>query len=239
MNRRRFLSITAVGVAGVGASRRAASASGLTLGDIKGAGKLRIGVEAAYVPFTFRKEGQIVGYDVDFAEVFCKTLGVKPEFIDTAWAGVIPSLYAKKFDIVMSAMTYTAERIQRVAFTIPYGEASQALLVRAGDAGSIQKLDDLSKKAVGIKLGSPGEILAKKQSDDLALVLRDAPGKYAMVKGLGADNWCGIACRKEDTEVVEFLNEQIRKLRADETLGKLQEKWFGFRMNLADKVPAL
>ena len=73
----------------------------------------------------------------------------------------------------------------------------------------------------------------------LAMVLRDAPGKYAMVKGLGADNWCGIACRKEDTEVVEFLNEQIRKLRADDTLGKLQEKWFGFRMNLADKVPAL
>ncbi len=178
----------------------------------------------------------------------------------------------------MSAMTYTAERIQRVAFTIPYGEASQALLVRAGDASSITKLDDLAKKVVGIKLGSPGEILAKKQSDEvkartgngfaevkvfndhpsayialaqgkvdavyntvptLAMVLRDAHGKYAMVKGLGADNWCGIACRKEDTEVVEFLNEQIRKLRADDTLGKLQEKWFGFRMNLADKVPAL
>jgi len=278
MHRRRFLSITAVGLAGVCGRPRMATASGLTLGDIKGSGKLRIGVEAAYVPFTFRKDGQIVGYDVDFAEIFCKSLGVKPDFIDTAWAGVIPSLYAKKFDVIMSAMTYTAERIQRVAFTIPYGEASQALLVRAGDASSITKLDNLAKKVVGIKLGSPGEILAKKQSDEvkartgngfaevkvfndhpsayialaqgkvdavyntvptLAMVLRDAPGKYAMVKGLGADNWCGIACRKEDTEVVEFLNEQIRKLRADDTLGKLQEKWFGFRMNLADKVPAL
>jgi len=278
MHRRRFLSSTAVGVAALCGRPRTARASGLTLGDIKGSGKLRIGVEAAYVPFTYRKDGQIVGYDVDLAEIFCKTLGVKPELIDTAWAGVIPSLYAKKFDIIMSAMTYTAERIQRVAFTIPYGEASQALLVRAGDAGSITRLDDLTRKVVGIKRGSPGEILARKQSDEvkartgagfaevkvfndhpsayialaqgkvdavyntvptLAMVLRDAPGKYAMVKGLGADNWCGIACRKEDTEVVEFLNEQIRKLRADDTLGKLQEKWFGFRMNLADKVPAL
>ena len=84
MHRRRFLSITAVGLAGVCGRPRMATASGLTLGDIKGSGKLRIGVEAAYVPFTFRKDGQIVGYDVDFAEIFCKSLGVKPDFIDTA-----------------------------------------------------------------------------------------------------------------------------------------------------------
>jgi len=36
-----------------------------------------------------------------------------------------------------------------------------------------------------------------------------------------------------------YERDLIRKLRADDTLGKLQEKWFGFRMNLADKVPAL
>jgi len=84
MHRRRFLSISAAGVVGLCGGPRTVNASGLTLGDIKGSGKLRIGVEAAYVPFTFRKDGQIVGYDVDFAEIFCKTLGVKPDFIDTA-----------------------------------------------------------------------------------------------------------------------------------------------------------
>src|SRR5712691_3489832 len=155
MNRRRFLSITAVGVAGVGVSRRAASASGLTLGDIKGAGKLRIGVEAAYVPFTFRKEGQIVGYDVDFAEVFCKALGVKPEIIDTAWTGVIPSLYAKKFDMIMTSLSYTAERMQRVGYSIPYAEASMAMLIRASDAGTLKSTDDLVGKVVATKLGTP------------------------------------------------------------------------------------
>jgi polar amino acid transport system substrate-binding protein len=256
----------------------AARAAGLSLADIKGSGKLRIGVEAAYVPFTFRKEGKIVGYDVDLADVFCENLGVKPDIVDTAWAGVIPSLYAKKFDMIMSAMTYTAERLQRVGFSIPYAEASQALLIRAADEGSIKGLNDLSKKIVGIKLGSPGEVLAKKQSEQvkaatgagfaeikiftehpaaylslaqskvdavyntvptLAMVLRDQPGKFAMLKGLGADNWAGIAFRKEDTELQQFIDGQIVKLKADGTLGKLQEKWFGFRMTLADKVPAL
>src|SRR5258706_4238387 len=163
--RRQFLELiglagTAAVLGGPGAARAAVS-----LADVKGSGKLRIGVEAAYVPFTFRKEGKIVGYDVDLADIFCESLGVKPDIVDTAWAGVIPSLYAKKFDMIMSAMTYTAERLQRVGFSIPYAEASQALLIRAADEGSIKGLNDLSKKVVGIKLGSPGEVLAKKQSE--------------------------------------------------------------------------
>jgi len=43
-----------------------------------------------------------------------------------------PSLYAKKFDLIMSSMSYTAERVKRVGFSIPYAEASQALLIRLG-----------------------------------------------------------------------------------------------------------
>src|SRR6266542_3553002 len=243
--RRQFLEL--IGLAGTAAALglpAVAGAAGLSLADVKGSGKLRIGVEA--------------------------------DIVDTAWAGVIPSLYAKKFDMIMSAMTYTAERLQRVGFSIPYAEASQALLIRAADEGSIKGLNDLSKKVVGIKLGSPGEVLAKKQSEQvkaatgagfaeikiftehpaaylslaqhkvdavyntvptLAMVLRDQPGKFAMLKGLGADNWAGIAFRKEDTELQQFIDGQIVKLKADGTLGKLQEKWFGFRMTLADKVP--
>ena len=191
---------------------------------------------------------------------------------------MIPSLYAKKFDIIMSAMTYTAERLQLVLFSIPYAEASQALLVRASDAATIKGIDDLAGKVVGIKLGSPGEVLVKKHDEQvktrkgkgfaevkvfndhpsaylslaqnkvdavyntiptLAIVLRDQPGKFAMVKGIGADNWAGIAVRKEDPEIVEFLDAELRKLRADDTLYRLQDKWFGFRMHLADAVPKL
>jgi polar amino acid transport system substrate-binding protein len=254
-----------------------AQAAGLTLAQIKASGELRIGCEAAYVPFTYRQDGKIDGYDVDLAELLCKSLGVKPNFIDTAWAGVIPSLYTKKFDVIMSSMSYTKERLERVAFSIPYAEASQALLVRAADVATIKSGTDLNNKIVAVKLGSPGQILQERINaglkssggagfkelrtfDDhpsayvalaqnrvdgvlntlatLAMVLKDAPGKYAIVKGLGSDNWAGIAARKEDTEVVAWLNTELDKLRADGTLFKLQEKWFGFRMNLADKVPS-
>jgi polar amino acid transport system substrate-binding protein len=279
--RRRILagaaSSTVLGSAPFFNSIAQAQAKGVTLDQIRSQGELRIGVEAAYVPFTFRRDGRIVGYDVELAEIFCKSLGVKANFIDTAWAGVIPSLYAKKFDIIMSAMSYTAERVKRVAFTIPYAEASQALLIRASDEQRIRGTEDLAGRVIGVKLGSPGQILqerlaekikaAKGQGykevrifDDhpaayialaqnrvdavfntvptLAMVLKDAPGKYSMVQGIGADNWAGIAARTEDTEIIRFIDSELARLKADDSLYKLQEKWFGFRMKLAEAIPS-
>jgi len=275
-NRRDFLKYSAAGAA-AGLFPSLAPAQSVTLASIKASGELKIGVEAAYVPFTYRQGGEIVGYDVELADIFCKSLGVKPNLIDTAWAGVIPSLYAKKFDIIMSGMSYSKERVQRVAFSIPYAEASQALLIRSGDVNAIKGVQELNGRIVAIKLGSPGQILQErinaslKQAggpgfkevrtfDDhpaayvalaqnrvdavlntiptLAMVLRDAPGRYAMVKGIGADNWAGIAVRKEDPEIVTFLNGELSRMKADGSIYRIQEKWFGFRMTLADQVPS-
>ncbi|MCX7227769.1 MAG: transporter substrate-binding domain-containing protein [Burkholderiales bacterium] len=267
----------AAAAAALGGLPRIAAAQAVTLAQIKASGELRIGCEAAYVPFTYRQDGKIVGYDVELAELFCKSLGVKANFIDTAWAGVIPSLYAKKFDVIMSSMSYTKERLERVAFTIPYAEASQALLVRASDVDKIKAPVDLNGRVLAVKLGSPGQVLQERMAaslkaaggagfkelrtfDDhpsayvalaqnrvdgvlntvptLAMVLKDAPGKYAIVKGMGADNWAGIAARKEDPEIVAFLNDELKKLKASGAIYALQEKWFGFRMTLADAVPS-
>lgn len=276
MKRRQFFGYAA-GASAALVLPRIAGAQALTLDQIKKAGELRIGCEAAYVPFTYRQDGKIVGYDVELADLFCKALGVKPNFIDTAWAGVIPSLYAKKFDIIMSAMSYTKERLERVAFSIPYAEASQAMLIRSADDTKIKAIGDMNGRTLAVKLGSPGQILQERIDKELkskggggfkevrvfddhpaayvalaqnrvdgvlntiptlAMVLKDAPGRYAMVKGVGTDNWAGIAARKEDPEIIKFIDVELARLKADGTLYKLQEKWFGFRMTLADRVPS-
>jgi polar amino acid transport system substrate-binding protein len=276
MNRRQFFGYAAAASAGI-ALPRIAIAQSVTLDQIKKAGELRIGCEAAYVPFTYRQDGKIVGYDVELADLICKALGVKPNFIDTAWAGVIPSLYAKKFDIIMSAMSYTKERLERVAFSIPYAEASQAMLIRSADGAKIKTVTDMNGRTLAVKLGSPGQILQERIDKELkskggggfkevrvfddhpaayvalaqnrvdgvlntiptlAMVLKDAPGRYAIVKGVGTDNWAGIAARKEDPEIIRFIDGELARLKADDRLYKLQEKWFGFRMTLTDKVPS-
>lgn len=257
------------------ASRGAFAAQ--TLDALKKAGEVKVGCEAAYVPFTYRDNaGKIIGFDVDFCTKMFEPIGVKPVFTDTQWSGVIPALYAGRFDMVPT-MSYTKERLERVLFSIPYADASQALLVRAADTDKIKTIDDMSGKVLGIKLGSPGETLKTKLEaqlksgrgagfkdvktyDDhpaaylalaqgsvdgvlntvptLAVVMRDRPGVYAMVQNVGGANWHGYAFRKEDTEIANFMNGRITAMKGNGELGALQDKWFGFRMNLSDKIPS-
>jgi polar amino acid transport system substrate-binding protein len=147
------------------ASRGACAAQ--TLDALKKVGEVKVGCEAAYVPFTYRDNaGKIIGFDVDFATKMFQPIGVKPTFIDTQWSGVIPALYAGRFDMVPT-MSYTKERLERVLFSIPYADASQALLVRAADKDKIKTIADMSGKVLGIKLGSPGETLKNKLETQL------------------------------------------------------------------------
>lgn len=253
-----------------------AQAGALTLEQIRRNGKLRIGCEATYPPFTYRDAGVITGYDVELATNMCQTLGVQAEFIDTQWSGVIPALYAGRFDIIMSSMSYTRARMERVAFTIPYAEAGQALLIRNRDEGRIRALADMGGRSLGVKLGSPGETLHPRLAErmraaggqafsgvrtydehpaaylalmqgtvdgvlntlpTLAFVVRSQPGRFSIVRGIGADNWAGIALRREDTEVLTWLNERLMAMRADGSLRALQMKWFGLEFNLPDAIP--
>lgn len=254
-----------------------ALAQSVTLDSIKKLGVLRVGCEASYVPFTYRdSSGSIIGFDVEIVNKYLEPLGVKANFIDTQWSGVIPALYASRFDMIPT-MSYTKERLERVRFSIPYADASQALLVRAADKDKIKTIADMSGKTLAVKLGSPGETLKNrldaelkknggtgfkdvKTYDDhpaaylalgqgsvdgvlntvptLAIVLRDKPGAFSIVYNVGQDNWHGYAFRKEDTELADFIDKRIGELKASGELFALQEKWFGFRMKLSDKIPS-
>lgn len=149
-----------------------------TMSDVKKRGTLMIGTEAAYVPYESFKDGQIVGYDPDILSVIASRLGVTPHFIDTAWAGIIPSLYAGKFDIIVSAMTMTKERAEKVLFSMPYADASNVILLRAGES-RIKTADDLSGKVVGVQLGSAAAGIIK--TFETKLKAKGLPG-YAGVK---------------------------------------------------------
>lgn len=151
MKRRTLL--TGVGSAGLLglASTRPAFAD--TLEEVKKRGVLVVGTEAAYVPYEFFKDGKIIGYDPDIIDVWAPKLGVKPQLVDTAWNGIIPALYANKFDVIISAMTITKERAEKVLFSMPYADASNVILLRANE-DKIKTADDLSGKIVGVQIGS-------------------------------------------------------------------------------------
>lgn len=130
------------------------------IAEIRARGRLVNGVEAQNPPFEYLENGQIVGYDVDLSRRFAQSLGVELELVDTAWAGVIPSLYTKKFDLIWSAMTITEPRKEAVTFSQPYASDQVEYIVKADDA-AITKPEDLEGKVLGTQLNSAAELQAK------------------------------------------------------------------------------
>jgi polar amino acid transport system substrate-binding protein len=150
MHRRTLLTAGSASLLGLATMRQARAD---TLDEVKKRGVLVVGTEAAYVPYEFFKDGKIIGYDPDIVDYIVGKLGVKAQLVDTAWNGIIPALYAKKFDVIVSAMTITKERAEKVLFSMPYADASNVILLRAGE-DRIKVAGDLSGKIVGVQLGS-------------------------------------------------------------------------------------
>ncbi len=161
-----------------GPRRPRAPARADTLDEVKKRGTLVVGMEAAYVPYEFFKDGKIIGYDPDIIDHFAPKLGVKAQLVDTAWNGIIPALYAKKFDVIISAMTITKERAEKVLFSMPYADASNVILLRANE-DRIKTADDLSGKIVGVQIGSAAAGIIK--TFEAKLKAAGKPG-YADVK---------------------------------------------------------
>ncbi|MFZ1325780.1 MAG: transporter substrate-binding domain-containing protein [Candidatus Contendobacter sp.] len=127
---------------------------------------LRVCLEPAYMPFEMTdKRGQIIGFDPDLAALMAKDLGAaKLELVSTAWDGIIPALITNKCDIIMSGMTITDERKQKVDFSDPYMLIGQTVLIRKELGDKVKSYKDLNKPEykVASKLGTTGEISAKK-----------------------------------------------------------------------------
>ena len=99
-----------------------------TLDAVLERGVLRVGFDAGYQPFEMtNKQGQYIGFDVDLAKMVAKEMGVKVEFVNTAWDGIIPSLIAGKFDAIIGSMSITPARQAQIDFTDPYSTSGQGV----------------------------------------------------------------------------------------------------------------
>jgi polar amino acid transport system substrate-binding protein len=144
-------------------------ASADALDDIKARGTLQVGVEAGGTGAILSAEpgGKIVGQDADLNALIADKLGVKLEMVETPWPGIIPALLSKRFDMIMSGMTATAARAEKVNFSTPYGDASLVAATLAGN-DALKSPDDLAGKTIGVLLGTNTVDFAKKFSAKMA-----------------------------------------------------------------------
>ncbi|RUW96981.1 transporter substrate-binding domain-containing protein, partial [Mesorhizobium sp. M8A.F.Ca.ET.059.01.1.1] len=120
--------------------------AGANLDEIKQAGVIKVGTEGTYAPFTYHDaSGALVGFDVEIAKAIADKLGVKAQFLEGKWDGLIAGLDVKRYDAVINEVGITDARKAKYDFSDPYIASKAALIVR-GDNTDIKTFADLKGK---------------------------------------------------------------------------------------------
>ncbi len=123
------------------------------LDRVKESGEITVATEARFAPFEYVNDGKIVGYGVDLMHYVLEheLPEVKVKQLDMPFQGILPGLYSKKFDFVVTSVTVNQKRFDKFAFTSPIAESTVALLKREND-GSIGSVNDINGKVIGYSL---------------------------------------------------------------------------------------
>ena len=165
--------------------------------------ELRIGTDATYEPFEYKSpDGKIIGFEIDLANAICAEMKRNCVFVESPWDGIIPSLMAKKFDMILSGMTVTDERRKTVSFSDKITDIPYRVIV---------------KHASGLD-GSPASLKGKKVGVQKATTEANFADKYYAKAG-------ATVMRYESTQD-SYLD--LAAGRVDALVGNLVEMKMGF-----------
>jgi len=120
---------------------------------------LRVGVSPTYAPVIFEIEGEIQGIEAELAQLAGDALGRRIVFERYEFPQLLDALERKEIDVVMSGLSITAERAERVLFTEPYMRVGQLAIIRADDVGRLGRIQQIRRQGVrvGYERGTTGE----------------------------------------------------------------------------------
>ena len=218
-------------------------------------GTLTVATEGTYRPFSYNDEsGALVGYDVEIIEAVADELGLDIAFQQTQWDAIFAGLDAGRFDLIANQVSINPEREARYLFSEAYTVSPSVVVVKEGD-DSIASFDDLAGKRTAQSLSSNFYTLAQDAGATVEAVEGWAQAVTLLEQGrvdatvndeltfLDYEKTNGptglkiaaetdparsaFALTKDKTALVEAIDGALATLRADGTLAKISEKYFG------------
>lgn len=224
---------------------------------INNKGKITVGTEGTYAPFTFHgKNNQLTGYDVEVTRAVANKLGVEVEFKETNWNSMLMGLKGGKFDMVANQVSLTTpERQATFDKSEPYSWSGPMMLARKDD-NRIKSLEDIKglraaqsitsnynemamkAQAINVPVDGMAQALLLVQQKRADVTLNDSLALLDFLKthtdsGLKSV-WqsdeklgSGFIVNKGNDEALAKINAAMVQLRQDGTLKKLGEQFFG------------
>ncbi len=245
-----------------GCSQEPAADDRLT--QIKERGTIIVAMEGTWSPWTYHDEtNKLVGYDVEVAAAIAEKIGVKPEYVEGEWDGLLAGLDAGRYDMMVNGVTITDERKETYNFSTPYAYNKTAVVVNSSN-DSIAKMEDLNGKNTANTISSTYAAVAEKygatvtgvddlnQTFELLLSGRidatlndevvyldymkahpDAPLKIACFDS--DPTTVGIPVKKDaaSDSLLAAIDQALADLAADGTLTALANKYFGTDLSKA------
>lgn len=214
-------------------------------------GTLTVCSNVPFEPFEYvGEDGEYTGFDMDLSREIAAGMGLEMEVQNASFDGLQSGtvLAANQCDIIAAALTITEDRAANLAFSDPYYDSLQSLLVPADSTAA--SLEDMSGKKIGIQQGTTGETYARDNAPDSAEVLafqtdgelfqalqagtidgvlQDLPvnldhtdgGKFSIAGTYPTGESYGLAAKKDGSEeLIKEINAQLAEMRSN---GKYQE----------------
>lgn len=203
-------------------------------------------------PSTGEVEGFDIDISKELAE---EILGdeKKIEFKEVTSKTRIPMLNNGDIDMIVATMTISEERKKEVDFSDVYFDAGQSLLVKKGSP--IKGLEDLNKgtKVLAVK-GSTSAVNIREKAPDTSVLefenyteaftalksgqgdalttddsilygMADQDSNYQLVGETFTDEPYGIAVKKGNKELVDAINDALKKLKDNGKYDEIHKKW--------------
>ena len=160
---------------------------------------ITVGFDNTFVPMGFEeKNGDYAGFDIELAQYVSKKLGITVHFQPIDWDMKETELQNGTIDAIWNGYSATDERREKVAFTIPYMQNTQILVVKK--TSGIHSVEDMTGKVLGAQNGSSGMLDFEEHPE----VLKNR------VKGGDADQYQSV-----NEAIIDLKNDRIDALLID------------------------
>jgi polar amino acid transport system substrate-binding protein len=180
--------------------------------DLITTGTLTVGSDTTYPPQEYidTTTNHATGFDVDLITAIGMRMGLQTIVMTTSFDTIINSLVAKRFDVVISAVSVTPERQKKVDF-VPYFNAGESLLVKNGNPLNIKSTADLCGQPVGVQNGTIEQTDlntandACKKAGKAAIQITALTNQTDVIQLLASSR---VVATYQDSPVTDYFNKQ-------------------------------
>lgn len=155
------------------------------LAYIQEKGNLVIGI-TEYAPMNYYENGELIGFDTEFAEALCEKMGITAEFQIIDWSNKEVELNSKAIDCIWNGFTVSEERRQNMQFSESYMKNKQVIVIRAEDAEKYADLAAVAGAALVAEEGSAGESAIQADATLASAIYTPIPTQAACLMELKA-----------------------------------------------------